>query len=738
MNLMASPKTVEQPPVWLPESSELTVVLSGLALGGAERIVLDWASRVYPRWQTYLIVLRDSSYEWPVPEFIRTTRLHGKQITEKLQRLGQDIARSSNPVCLCHLLKQPERDALSSAGACVIPVLHNSAKGWLEDASCIQDAPYVITVSRACAEDLYAHGWKGYASIIHHLPSPRVFPSGSREYFRENWHIPANAFVIGMIGAVKPQKDYPCALRILAALRQKKDTYLVIVGGPIGTQGRTAWTELIAEMHRLNLRHRVALPGFIADAARCMPAFDVMLNTSHFEGLSIATQEALANGVAVVSGNVDGQGEICHPQLVLVSKASPPARWVAALDTACTLPKIPSTATFPSYRLWTLAHLARPIRKASQRKILFVTANLNSGGAQRSLTNLAKELQRRITFEIAVCGDSTASYFFAQLQDRHIPVFRTGPSRDAFDHAESLVQKICSDNIGTVCFWNLDPKIKLLLIKTLHSTGVRFIDVSPGNNSFDELANTAEFQKRICFSAGQYYRRLDAVALKYRETCLPSFLRPKTTVIPNGVPKPPCHKSSYAASAKPRILVQGRIAPTKFLREIIAAVRIVWQTIPGAELHIFGTAEPRHQSYAQAVSESAGFETGCRIFFHGTNFEIATRMADFDTYIVLGKDQGCPNALLEAMAVGLPVIANDDGGTHEQVLHNRTGVLLKSCAPEEVAYALKKILTNRSFAEKIGRRGRRHVLKNFSMRQMVQRYIDLFEGSVAQNSKCWR
>ena len=61
MNLLVScPDAVEQPPLRDERfNNELTVAIASLSIGGAERIVLDWASRISPRWNVHLIVLRN-------------------------------------------------------------------------------------------------------------------------------------------------------------------------------------------------------------------------------------------------------------------------------------------------------------------------------------------------------------------------------------------------------------------------------------------------------------------------------------------------------------------------------------------------------------------------------------------------------------------------------------------------------------------------------------------------------
>jgi glycosyltransferase involved in cell wall biosynthesis len=713
-------------------SNRLTVAIAGLALGGAERIVLDWATRIHPRWGVRLIVLRDHEQEWPVPSFIEVLRLHGQDIARKLERLGREIALSPHPVCLCHLLLKWERDALSASGVFTVPVLHNARAGWLEEASSLDGLPYVLTVSQASAADLQASGWKGSTSVIRHLPAARTFPPGSREYFRQAWNVPAGATVIGRIGAIKPQKDYPLALRILKKFCDKREAHLVILGGPIGRNGRAAWEAIRHEMVRLDLRHRLALPGFIPDAARCLPALDVVLNTSRYEGLSIATLETLVNDVPVIASAVGGQGEIGHPSLTLIPPEAPLEDWVEALEKALAATvETPSWARFPAYRLWTLAALARPVKMS--KKVLFVTANLNAGGAQRSLVNLAKALKKGSGFEVAVAGNSTAAYFFEELSRAGVRVTRTADSRDVFDHAEALVERICSENISTVCFWNVDPKLKVLLVKTLRFTGVRFVDVSPGDSSFEELRGIASFQHLICFDDPSYYRRLSQLVLKY-QGAPPPGCEGKVTVIPNGVPKPRAAKTSYTIHGPPRVVVNGRIAPTKFLLEIVEAMRIVRATIPRAELHVLGAAEPRHQAYAEAVYRAAGAERDRSIRFHGPRFDAVASLPQFDAYVVLGQGQGCPNALLEALAAGLPAIANDEGGTREQLIDGTTGLLLHDRSPEALAAALVRILSDRELARRLGQHGREHVLRSFSMRAMARSYARLLDGTVPSRS----
>lgn len=719
---------VAQPPVHHIGGTELTVVTGSLSLGGAQRIILDWARRIHPSWKVHLVVLTEKVSEWSVPDFVRVTRVRGDRYAA-LTALAKEVAATENPVVVCHLLHADARQALIDGGARVVNVVHNAKDGWLEGADALAGCQNVIAVSDACATELAEQGWHGPTGVIRHLPARKIFADGARTEWRSRWNVPADATVIGMVGAVKPQKDYPFALQVLEALHRRRDAYLVILGGPLQTpEGLAYWRHIVEEIERMGLRSRVAMPGFVPYAVGCLPAFDVVLNTSGFEGLSIATLEALANGKPVVASKVGGQGEVGSEGLFLLEPASPPEHWAALIETALDHPAVPAPwAGFPSYRLWTLASLA--YEPVDLGKTLFLTENLESGGAQRSLVNLHTWADHKDDWEVVVCGNTSEDLFYKKLVFAGVRVTRSADSDDPFDHAEALVHKICTEGVRTVVFWNLDPKVKLLLIKSLCFTSVKFVDVSPGQNSFNEMDSIQKFEHLIAFTRDQAYERLDALVLKF-DGPRPESCAHKTWVIPNGVPPSKAVKREYALAGAPRIVVNGRISASKFLIEIIDAVALLKERLPDVELHIFGGVQPKKQKYGDMVFAKAEAMLGRKAVFYGPTLDAPDLLKDFDAYLVLGLHQGCPNAVLEAMSAAVPVVANDAGGTREQVIDGVTGLLVPGYEPGPIADALYSLLTDRSLAERLAKAGRAHVEKHFSMETMVWRYEELLGGSM--------
>jgi glycosyltransferase involved in cell wall biosynthesis len=347
---------------------------------------------------------------------------------------------------------------------------------------------------------------------------------------------------------------------------------------------------------------------------------------------------------------------------------------------------------------------------------LFVTANLNAGGAQRSLVNLASTIAHRHRLAVAVCGETTQGAFADALAEKGIRRFRPAPSPDPFAVSESLLVEAGRTGARTLCFWNADPRVKLLVAK-FASPRLRLVDASPGAYAFEEMERERAFASTITFGVDDYYERLDALVLKYGTPSHPPCR--EVRVIANGVPlRSACSKAPRA----PRFLVSGRIAPSKRLETIVAAFASFGARRPEAELHVVGQAEPRHARYGAQIVAAAN---GSRVRFRGAQPGLEHLDEEFTAAIVLGTHQGSPNAVLEAMAAGIPVIANASGGTGELVREGETGWLLDEEADAEaLAAAMDDCVARPEVAQAFAAAAREQVWRDHSMDEMARRYLE--------------
>jgi len=104
--------------------------------------------------------------------------------------------------------------------------------------------------------------------------------------------------------------------------------------------------------------------------------------------------------------------------------------------------------------------------------------------------------------------------------------------------------------------------------------------------------------------------------------------------------------------------------------------------------------------------------------------DIGRFLQQLDVFVMISHPAGCPNASLEALAAGLPVIATDYGGVHEQVLDGVNGKLVPDGAESEFAGAMILLAQNAALRREWGCNARAHAEAHFAMERMVAGYVD--------------
>jgi len=696
----------------------LRALIASLAPGGAERIVLEWLAAEAARGRAIeLAVLHARRNALAAPAGISPRVRCGGDPATFVAALACEWRSSRAPVST-HLVGDDLLSLLWREGIRTIPTVHNARGGWRNDPARWDpaDVPLVVACADHVRRELIEAGCRAPIVTLRHRPcvGAAAFDASARERVRAELGIASGTFLVGAIGALKPQKDYRRAIEVLARLRRHRDAALVILGGILDAAGLEELDRVVALAVERGVADRLRLPGFVPVIEPYFAACDALLNVSRFEGLSMAVQEALAAGLPVVATDVEGQREISHRALERVPRDAASEEIARRLGAHAVRRELAG-------RPWTRApragSLALSWRERRSRSIgtLFVTANLNAGGAQRSLVNLVRAIARRHALEVAVCSESTHDAFARMLQRDGIDPFRPAADADPVAVAESLLARIHRQGAANACFWNADPKVKLALAKFAPAS-LRLVDVSPGHYAFDEMDAASEFAEALAYSPRAYYERLDLLVLKYRAASHPACAR--VAVIPNGVHPGP---ATSGAPPHPRFLVSGRIAPSKRLSTVIEAFAALQPGHPDAELHLVGPVEERHAAYASRLREEAA---GLRVFFRGASFGFDHLEEAFSAAIVLGTHQGCPNAVLEAMAAGIPVVANDSGGTRELIPGERYGWLLPEAATAgELALALREVIDRPEDSRSRARAARERVRTEFTIEAMAERYL---------------
>lgn len=147
---------------------------------------------------------------------------------------------------------------------------------------------------------------------------------------------------------------------------------------------------------------------------------------------------------------------------------------------------------------------------------------------------------------------------------------------------------------------------------------------------------------------------------------------------------------------------------------------------------------PRKEECIQLV-ESLGMQD--RIKFSGYSSSVDAALTQHDIFALITNWEGFPRSILEAMAASLPVVATDVGGNRESVLEGVTGLLVKRGDRDDLAEALRALITDKELRRQMGATGRDHYLRNFTFDTMFLNYLDYYrnltESSQSNQPPAW-
>ncbi len=134
--------------------------------------------------------------------------------------------------------------------------------------------------------------------------SPRNDESARKES-RRRWGLPVEALIVGGVGRLHYQKNFPLFLQVAAEVCAQLPQVIFAIAGE-GPE-RAALEGL---SRQLGIADRVRFLGFVKEMPELYQGLDLLLLTSHFEGTPLTVLEAMAMGVPVVASQVDGVAEV--------------------------------------------------------------------------------------------------------------------------------------------------------------------------------------------------------------------------------------------------------------------------------------------------------------------------------------------------------------------------------------------------------------------------------------------
>jgi L-malate glycosyltransferase len=204
----------------------------------------------------------------------------------------------------------------------------------------------------------------------------------------------------------------------------------------------------------------------------------------------------------------------------------------------------------------------------------------------------------------------------------------------------------------------------------------------------------------------------------------------KIAVVPNGLDASLFNRFT-ARTPRSRlrtIAVVANLRPEKGHDVLIDAAPQVLARVPDARFLIVGSGPQMNTLVARA--QRAGVADA--FTFLGHCDDVAARLGEADVFVLPSRSEAFPNAVIEAMAAGLPIVASAVGGIREAIDHERTGLLVPPGDRDALAHAICRVMAEPAEAARMGAAAREHVDSRFDFDRMVAGFEAIYLRQLAR------
>ena len=382
-------------------------------------------------------------------------------------------------------------------------------------------------------------------------------------------------------------------------------------------------------------------------------------------------------------------------------------------------------APFAAITGTSLAHLLGVTAPARIPVAVFLTS-FEAGGTERQMTELIRRLDRKRFDVHAACFHRRGVWLpriegvVSEIAEFPIASFRSPSTLARFG---AFVRWCRARQIAVLQAADLYANAFALPAAALAGVAVRVgsrREVHPSRGR-----GLSALQRAGYAAAHRVITNSDAGAARLRSEGIPSD---RISVVRNGL-----DLAAFPLRSSPprqrRIVSVGRLRPEKAHEVLIAAVARLRPAWPDVRLRLIGDG-PREAALRQIAGEYGLLDC---VEFLGHRDDVPALLREADVFALPSRSEASPNAVLEAMAAGVPVVASDVGGIPEAITPGLTGILVPPGDDEALAGALGHLFSDPLQAERLGLAARRHVEGHYSFTRMVGAFEELYLAELARH-----
>jgi glycosyltransferase involved in cell wall biosynthesis len=211
-----------------------------------------------------------------------------------------------------------------------------------------------------------------------------------------------------------------------------------------------------------------------------------------------------------------------------------------------------------------------------------------------------------------------------------------------------------------------------------------------------------------------------------RVSIIPNFLEPAAFAAPDAADRARRLAALGVPADRWIVGIVARLSAVKNHALLLHAVRRL--TAGSRPVHIVIVGDGPMQAELEHLAHSLALAG--RVTFTGTLPNRPNPHDLFDLSVLTSRSEGFPNAVVEAMAAGRPVVATDVGGVRDAVSDGVNGLLVPSGDEAALAAAIARLRDDPALAEAMGRAGRKAAMDRFSQEVVLNQLTALYEELV--------
>ena len=354
-------------------------------------------------------------------------------------------------------------------------------------------------------------------------------------------------------------------------------------------------------------------------------------------------------------------------------------------------------------------------------RIGFVIGQLHTGGYERQLYELATRMPGGACEPFVYCLSEKVEPFGRRLQEAGIPL-RVIPRRRSYELSRALrtARLIRQDRIDVVHSWapgtNLYAGLAVLLAGNRPLVASNW-GTNPSPNSLitllDRLALKLSSQIVVNSEIGREFTSRVYGVSPDRILVVRNWLDNSRFELP--VDAAAVRTSLGLPTGVPVAGFVGRLSSEKGISLFLDVAHDVAARLPECRFLVAGDGP-----LLEAMKKKAqNLEIPDRVLFAGFREDIPRVLAAMDLMVLTSTWEGLPNAILEAMAAGKPVIATRVGGCAELIEHGATGYLTDPGDREALTRRVAEVLSSPDRGRGLGEAGRRRAVSEFSANDLL-------------------